>query len=71
MRELLKIAVGVEAERTETRRKLVRAEDEHGQGGPAAGQGVGGGLGPQRQVLCVIKGKPIFLKIADQDRVIK
>jgi hypothetical protein len=30
LRELLKIAVGVGAERTETRRKLVRAEDEQG-----------------------------------------
>ena len=30
-------------------------EDEEGQGGPVAGQGIGGGLGPQRQVLSVIK----------------
>ena len=36
-----------------------------------AGQGVGGGLGPQRQVLCVIKVQLISIKIADQDKVIK
>jgi hypothetical protein len=44
LERIAQIAVEVGAERTETRRKLVRAEDEQGQGGPVPGQGEGPSL---------------------------